>query len=67
MEKKTSKSQMRATKKWKQKNKERNRFLSYRSTAFLFAKSYATKEDIEGLINVFQSENPNAKEEEVEK
>lgn len=64
MNKKTSRSQMLATKKWKQKNKERNRFLSYRSTAFLFVRSYATEEDMQALLEAFQNDNPNAAENE---
>ncbi|WBW49311.1 hypothetical protein O6R05_04695 [Peptoniphilus equinus] len=54
--------QRKYTKQWKRDNKEYNRLMSYRSTARLFARKYATKEDMEILGMLFKEKNPNAKE-----
>lgn len=60
-EKKTPDSQLRATQEWRNKNKQRNRLLSYRSSARLFVRKYATKNEMQELNDLFNEENPNAK------
>ena len=47
-----------ADKKWRRNNKEHVRYLRYRTTARTFARHYATREDIEELIQIFEDENP---------
>ena len=49
MTKKSSEAQLRATRNWEKRNKEKAKIESYRRTARLFIKSYATLEDIEEL------------------
>lgn len=60
-EKKTSKSQMRATNNWRKKNPDQAKYGSYRSTARTFARHWATKEDMDELIEIFNKENENSK------
>ena len=52
----------RLAREWKQDNKERNRYLSYKATAKLFARKYATAEDMEEVIEIYKTQNPNYKE-----
>ncbi|HHX67933.1 MAG: hypothetical protein WAO56_10230 [Miniphocaeibacter sp.] len=49
MDKKTSDAQLKATRNWEKRNKEKAKIGSYRRTARLFIKTYATLEDIEEL------------------
>lgn len=60
-EKKTSKAQRRANAKWRKNNKKQNRLLSYRSTARTFVRHYADDEDIQELLEIYKTENPNSK------
>ena len=49
MEKKTSEAQRRATRKWQEKNPERRRYNSYKSSARSFIRHHATEEDLQEL------------------
>ena len=52
---------MKATNNWRKKNPDQAKYGSYRSTARTFARHWATKEDIDEIIEIFQNENANAK------
>ena len=56
---KVSEAQRRATKKWEEKNPERKRYLSYRTTARTFVRHWANDEDLKELIGIFENENKN--------
>lgn len=57
---KTSEAQRKASQKWKEKNKARNKYVNYRSSAKLFAREYAKSlEDIKELEEIFKNENKN--------
>ena len=60
---KTSEAQRRAVKRYKKRNPERTRITRYRTNARTFARHYATKEDMENLMEVFKKENKNYKKE----
>lgn len=47
-----------AINRWRKKNRERSRYLSYRSTARTFVRHYATPEDVEELKEIYLTENP---------
>lgn len=49
MEKKTSDAQLRATRAWEQRNKEKAKIGSYKRTARLFINKHSTLEDLEEL------------------
>ena len=51
---KTPKSQRSAVKAYEQRNPEKMKYLKYRTTARTFVRHYATKEDIEELIEIFK-------------
>lgn len=55
---KVSEAQKRASRKYEERNREQTRINSYRRTARLFVKSYATDEDMEELNKIY-SENKN--------
>lgn len=57
MEKKTSDAQLRANKKWKEKNKELTKYYICKSTAKNFVRVYATREDMQELNEIFEKEN----------
>ena len=54
MTNKTSEAQLKATRNWKKRNKEKTKIGSYRRTARLFIKTYATLEDIEELKTLIE-------------
>lgn len=60
-ESKTSEAQKKAIKAYYEKNKERALMNNRRTAARTFVRRYATKEDMENLIEIFNNENPNAK------
>ena len=60
-ESKTSEAQKKASKAYYEKNKERALMNNRRTAARIFVRRYATKEDMENLIEIFNNENPNAK------
>lgn len=55
MAKKTSEAQIKATRAWESRNKEKTKIDSYRRTARLFIRNYATVEDMKELIRIFES------------
>lgn len=56
MPKKTE-AQIRATRAWESRNKEKTKIDSYRRTARLFIRNYATKEDMEEFLAIFEGRN----------
>lgn len=44
-------------KKWYSENKEKKRYLSYRSTARTFIRKYAKKDDLEELQNLIEKKS----------
>ena len=63
MLKKTSEAQVKASRKWEQKNKEKVKIGSYKRTARLFIKSHASQEDIEELKKLIEERENELKEE----
>ena len=49
------------SRKWREENKERFAYLRARSSARSFVRNRATKEDMEELLHIFETENENAK------
>lgn len=60
-EKKTSEAQLRANKAYYERNKDRARYVKARTSARSFVRLYATKEDMDELLEIFKNENPNSK------
>lgn len=52
MEKRTSDAQLRATRAWEQRNKEKAKIGSYRRTARLFINKHSNLADLEELKNL---------------
>lgn len=48
------------SRKWREENKERFAYLRARSSARSFVRKRATKEDMEELLHIFETENENA-------
>lgn len=48
-----SEAQKKASRKYEELNREKTRINNYRRTARLFVKSYATEEDIQELIKIY--------------
>lgn len=63
-EKKTSDAQIKASRKWEEKNPDRKRYIRYRSNARTFVRHWAKKEDMEELLEIYKNENKNASEDE---
>ena len=55
---KTSQAQIKATRNYEARNREQTRINSYKRTARLFVKNYATNEDMQELIKIYE-ENKN--------
>ena len=55
--KKTSEAQRRASRSYEERNREKTRINSYRRTARLFVKTYATEEDMKELNEIFKKNN----------
>ena len=51
---KTSNAQIRASRNYEDRNRERTRINSYKRTARLFVKNYATNEDMQELIKIYK-------------
>ena len=51
---KTSNAQIRASRNYEDRNRERTRINSYKRTARLFVKNYATNEDMQELIKIYE-------------
>lgn len=60
IENKTSEAQKKATQTWRKKNPEAAKYNSYKTSARTFARHWATKEDMEELLQIFDNENSNA-------
>ena len=54
---KVSEAQRRAIKRWGEKNPERKRYLTYRTTARTFVRHWANDEDLKELVGIFENEN----------
>ena len=54
MENKTKKSQIKASRNWEKKNRKKATVDSYRRTAKLYIKNYATKEDMQEFNKIFE-------------
>lgn len=63
----TSRAQLDATRRWEERNRLQARKKSYQRTARLFARTYADKDDMDELNEIFCNENPNASEGENQK
>jgi len=50
---KISDAQKKASRKYEERNREKTRINNYRRTARLFVKSYATEEDMQELIKIY--------------
>ena len=48
-----SEAQKNASRKYEERNREKTRISNYRRTARLFVKSYATEEDMQELIKIY--------------
>lgn len=56
---KVSDAQKRASRKYEELNREQTRINNYRRTAKLFVKSYATEEDMQELIRIYNENKDN--------
>lgn len=60
-ENKTSEAQIRANRKWEEKNRGKANLHRNRSSARTFCRKYAEEEDIYELIEIYNNENENSK------
>ena len=60
-ENKVSEAQVRASRAWEEKNKKKVRIDASRRQAKSFVRRYAVEEDIEELIEIYNTENENIK------
>lgn len=51
---KTSQAQIKATRNYEARNREQTRINSYKRTARLFVKTYASEEDMQELIRIYE-------------
>lgn len=51
--------QVEYNRRWAEKNKERRRYLSYRSSARSFIRNYASQEDLEELKDLIEKQEKN--------
>ena len=58
MDNRTSQAQIKASRNYEKRNKEKTRINSYQRTARLFVKTYATDEDMKELLKIYE-ENKN--------
>lgn len=54
MANKTSQAQIKATRNYEARNREQTRINSYKRTARLFVKTYASEEDMQELIRIYE-------------
>lgn len=59
MANKTSQAQIKATRNYEARNREQTRISSYKRTARLFVKTYATEEDMKELIKIYSENKDN--------
>lgn len=57
MNNRTSDSQVKASRKWEEKNPIKAKYIRARTSARSFVRHWATKEDLEELIEIFNNEN----------
>ena len=55
---KTSQAQIKASRNYEKRNKETTRINSYKRTARLFVKTYATDDDMKELIKIYEENTP---------
>ena len=67
VENKTSRPQLNATRRWEERNRLHVRKKNYQRSARLFVRTYADKDDMNELNEIFSNENPNASEGENQK
>lgn len=63
-EKKTSKAQVSASRRWEQANPERTRYIRYRTGARCFLRNHATLEDLEEVEELVKERRENLQKEE---
>lgn len=63
-EKKTSKAQVSASRRWEQANPERTRYIRYRTGARCFLRNHATLEDLEEVEELVKERRENLLKEE---
>lgn len=56
---KVSEAQKKASRKYEERNREQTRVNNYRRTARLFVKSYASEEDMQELIKIYNENKDN--------
>lgn len=56
---KVSEAQKNASRKYEERNREKTRINNYRRTARLFVKSYASEEDMQELIKIYNENKDN--------
>lgn len=58
-ENKTPKSQLDSMKAYRKRNPEKTKIAGYKSSARTYVRHYATRKDLEDLIEIFNTENKN--------
>lgn len=58
---KTTEAQRRASRNYEKRNPEKTKIDNYKRSARTFFRHYATSDDIDELIDIFERENPNFK------
>ena len=56
---KTSEAQRRASRAYEERNPEKTKIDNYKRSARTFFRHYATSDDIDELIDIYEKENPN--------
>lgn len=56
---KTSEAQKRASRAYEKRNPEKTKIDNYKRSARTFFRHYATKDDIDELVDIYKKENPN--------
>lgn len=57
----TTEAQRRASRNYEKRNPEKTKIENYKRSARTFFRHYATDEDIDELMEIFNKENPNAR------
>ena len=63
-ENKTSRPQLNATRRWEDRNHLHTRKKNYQKSARLFVRTYADKDDMNELNEIYKRENPHARKKE---
>ena len=56
-ENKTSDAQIRASRNWEERNREKTTIDTYKRTARMYVRKYANDDDIEELLEAYKKEN----------